>query len=98
NIGAYADIVRERSILRQLIEVGGEITEGGFQPGGRVALELLDDAERKVFAIAERGGRKGSRPQLIAEIFAKTVDRIDALFHANSPITGAPSGFHDFDR
>jgi replicative DNA helicase len=98
NIGAYADIVRERSILRQLIEVGGEITEGGFQPGGRFALELLDDAERKVFAIAERGGRKGAGPQLIAEIFAKTVDRIDALFHSNSPITGAASGFHDFDR
>lgn len=98
NIGAYADIVRERSILRQLIEVGGEISEGGFQPGGRVALELLDDAERKVFAIAERGGRKGVGPQMISEIFAKAVDRIDTLFHANSPITGIPSGFHDFDK
>lgn len=98
NIGAYADIVRERSILRQLIEVGGEISEGGFQPGSRVALELLDDAERKVFAIAERGGRKGAGPQLISEIFAKAVDRIDTLFHANSAITGTPSGFHDFDK
>lgn len=98
NIAAYADIVRERSILRQLIEVGAEITEGGFQPGNRLALELLDDAERKVFAIAERGGRKGLGPQLISEVFAKTVDRIGALFHANSPITGMPSGFHDFDK
>lgn len=98
NIAAYADIVRERSILRQMIEVGAEITEAGFQPGSRFALELLDDAERKVFAIAERGGRKGIGPQLISEIFAKTVDRIGALFHANSPITGVPSGFHDFDR
>jgi replicative DNA helicase len=98
NISAYADIVRERAVLRQLIEVGSEITEAGFEPGGRVAMELLDEAERKVFAIAERGGRGEQGPQPIAEVLAKAVDRIDMLFHAKSPLTGIPSGFTDFDK
>lgn len=98
NIAAYADIVHERSVLRQLCDVGSEITESGFDPGGRPTLELLDDAERKVFAIAERGGHKSAGPQVISEVLAKTVDRIDALFQANSPITGISSGFTDFDR
>jgi len=98
NIVAYADIVRERSILRQLIEVGGEITESGFSPAGRPSIELLDDAERKVFAIAERGGRGGVGPIVISEVLARTVDRIDALFQAKAPITGISSGFIDFDR
>lgn len=98
NIMAYADIVRERSVLRQLVEVGGEITEAGFDPGGRSAMELLDDAERKVFSIAERGGRSGNGPLAISEVLSKAVDRIDMLFHAKSPITGISSGFSDFDR
>lgn len=99
NIAAYADIVRERSILRRLIEVGGEIAESAFEPGGRVARELLDDAERKVFSIAEQGGHGTSAgPESIAEILTRTVDRIDTLFHAKSPITGVPSGFKDFDN
>lgn len=98
NIAAYSDIVRERSILRKLVEVGGEITESGFSPNGRSAIELLDVAERKVFSIAERGHRNIGGPQIISEVLAKTVDRIDALFQANSPITGISSGFSDFDR
>lgn len=98
NIAAYADIVRERAILRQLVEVGGEISESGFDPGGRSAIELLDNAERRVFAIAEHGGRKGQGPQVISEVLARAVDRIDALFHAKSPITGIASGFTDFDH
>lgn len=99
NIAAYADIVRERSILRRLIEVGGEIAESAFDPGGRMARELLDDAERKVFSIAEQGGHGSSAgPEAIAEILTRTVDRIDTLFHAKSPITGVPTGFTDFDN
>jgi replicative DNA helicase len=97
NIAAYADIVRKRSVLRQLIEVGGEITESGFTLDGQPE-QLLDDAERKVFAIAERGNRGGIGPVVISEVLARTVDRIDALFHAKSSITGISSGFTDFDR
>jgi replicative DNA helicase len=99
NIAAYADIVRERAILRRLIEVGGEISESAFDPGNRKAQELLDDAERKVFSIAPKGGHGTSvGPEHIAAILTRTTDRIDALFHAKSPITGVPTGFTDFDN
>lgn len=99
NIVAYADIVRERSLLRQLIEVGTEISGAGFEPKGRVAAELVDEAERKVFAIAERGGASEKYgPQSIAEVLGKTVDRIEKLFESDSPITGLSSGFTDFDK
>jgi replicative DNA helicase len=98
NIAAYADIVRERSVLRQLVEVGSNITESAFDPKGRPSIELLDDAERKVFAIAEKGGHGNVGPVMISEVLARAVDRIDALFQANSPITGITSGFNDFDR
>jgi len=57
NIGAYAGIVRERSVMRQLIRVGTEIADSGFQPEGRDSTELLDVAESKVFEIAEQGAR-----------------------------------------
>lgn len=97
NIVAYADIVRERSILRQLIEVGGEITESGFETKGRQAMEILDEAERKVFAIAEHGGGKGG-PIGISDAIARAIDRIEALFEAKSAITGLSSGFLDFDN
>lgn len=98
NIVAYADIVRERSVLRQLVEVGVNISESGFDAKGRSAIEILDEAERRVFAIAETGGRHQEGPVIISEVLAKTVDRIDALFQANSPITGVTSGFTEFDR
>ncbi len=100
NIAAYADIVRERSLLRRLIEVGGEISADGFEPKGRVATELVDEAERKVFAIAERDGSKNSNsgPQGIADVLSKTVERIEKLFESDSPITGISSGFSDVDK
>lgn len=99
NIGAYADIVKERALLRQLIEVGAEITGSGFEPKGRVASELVDEAERKVFAIAERGGDNNvSGPQSISEVLGRTVDRIEKLFESDSLITGVSSGFNDFDK
>ena len=98
NIAAYADIVRERSVLRQLIEVGSEITGSGFETRGRTAVELLDDAERKVFAIAEHGGRAALGPRCISEVLTSAVNRIETLFESASPITGVATGFTDFDR
>jgi replicative DNA helicase len=99
NISAYADIVKERALLRHLIEVGSEISATGFEPKGRLANELVDEAERKVFAIAERGGiGSKSGPQSIASVLGKTVDRIEKLFESDSPITGMASGFNDFDK
>lgn len=99
NISAYADIVKERALLRQLIEVGSEISGSGFEPKGRVASELVDEAERKVFAIAERGNANSNfGPAPIAEVLGRTVDRIEKLFESDSPITGIPTGFADFDK
>lgn len=96
NIGAYADIVRERSVLRQMIMAASDIADSAFNSQGRSIVELLDAAEQKVFSISEQGTR-GSGPVNIKDFLAKTMDRIDTLFHAGSAITGVPTGYHDFD-
>jgi replicative DNA helicase len=97
NIIAYADIVHERAVLRDLIGVGQDIAHSAYHPAGREPAELLDEAERKVFSIAERGMREGG-PQPIKTILAKTVDRIDQLFHSDSAITGLETGYTDLDK
>lgn len=97
NITAYADIVRERSVLRQLISAANDIANNAFNAQGRSIVELLDAAERSVFSISEQGSRGNAGPANIKEYLAKTMDRIDTLFHSNNPITGVPTGYHDFD-
>lgn len=98
NIRAYADIVRHRAVLRDLIRVGTDISNAAYQPEGRDSAELLDHAERMVFEIAERGarGRKGFVP--IKQLLTRAVDRIDALFHSESSLTGLATGLDLFDR
>jgi replicative DNA helicase len=96
NIGAYADIVRERSIFRQLIGVSTEIAENAYRPEGRKASEVLDEAEQKVFSIGEQMSR-GSGPVAIGELLAKAVDRVEYLYHTPDALTGVPTGFTDFD-
>ncbi len=98
NIVAYADIVKEKSLLRKLIEVGEEISELGFNSKGQIAKELVDEAERKVFAIAEQKllGQHGIKT--IAEVLTNTIERIELLSESDSPITGISSGFADFDK
>ncbi len=96
NITAYADIVRERSVLRQMIQAANDIANDAFNPQGRSITELLDSAERTVFSISEQGAR-GDGPVNIKSYLAKTMDRIDTLFHSNNPITGVPTGYHDLD-
>lgn len=97
NISAYADIVRERAVLRKLIEAASGIAESAFNAQGRSITELLDSAERSVFAISDHGG-SGAGPVNIKEFLAKTMDRIDTLFHSNNPITGVPTGYVEFDE
>jgi replicative DNA helicase len=97
NIKAYADVVRERSVLRQLIRVGTDIASSAYQPEGRSSGELLDEAEKRVFEIAEQGAR-GQRSFVdMKNLLGRVVDRIDHLFEQDNPITGLPSGFADFD-
>lgn len=98
NIIAYADLVRERSVLRQLIQIGAEITDSAYDPKGKIVSELLDNAEKKIFAIAEEGVRNQTGPQSIATVLSKTILKIDSLFQAKESITGLPTGFIDLDR
>jgi replicative DNA helicase len=97
NINAYAKIVRERSVLRQLIQVSNDIADSAYQPEGRKISELLDDAEKKVFDIADQGSRGNKGFAGMKELLTKAVERIDFLFTQDNPITGVPTGFDDFD-
>ncbi len=97
NIRAYADIVRNRSVLRQLIQVGSEISNSAFDAGGRDAASLINDAEKRVFEIAEQGARGRKGFQSIRTLLAEAVDRIDTLFHSDSSITGISTGLNEFD-
>ncbi len=98
NIRAYAEIVREHSVTRQLIRVGTEIAESGFRPEGRKVAELLDEAEQKVFRIAEQRNREGEGFQDIHHLLARTMDRIEELHASDQTITGLSTGFDDFDQ
>jgi|TARA_R110002050_G_scaffold244371_1_gene381134 replicative DNA helicase len=97
NIKAYASIVRERSILRQLIQIGNNIANMAFTPEGRNSEEMLDTAERRVFEIAEKGAKRGGGFIQVKDVLSKVVDKIDTLFEQDSGITGLPTGFIDFD-
>lgn len=96
NIATYSEIVRECSVLRQLNRVGTEITESTFNAKGQSPSELLEDAEKKIFAIAEQTNRKGGFLP-IRQILTKAIDKIDELFQKNTSITGVSSGFSDLD-
>ncbi len=97
NVRAYADIVRERAILRQLIEVASEVANSAYNTEGRASRELLDLAEERVFAIADRGNRNQRGFVPINELLTRAVDRIDTLFQKDDPVTGVPTGWSDFD-
>ncbi|WP_018954207.1 replicative DNA helicase [Thioalkalivibrio sulfidiphilus] len=98
NIRAYADIVRERSVLRQLISVGTEIADSGFNPEGRESRELLDAAEQKVFEIAEQGARAQQGFRSMRALLRNTVEHIEMLYERDNPITGLPTGYSEFDE
>lgn len=97
NVAAYAEIVRERSVLRQLITSANEIGDAAFNPQGRTAIELVDEAERSIFEISQRGSRAGG-PMPVKSYLARAVKKIDELFHAKSPITGLSTGYNDLDE
>jgi replicative DNA helicase len=99
NIRRYAEIVRERAILRQLVTAGDEIAGSALNPLGRDPKTLLDEAERKVFAIAEGGLRHQTGFQHINPLLTQVVERIQELHDRDNPsdITGVPTGYHDLD-
>ena len=100
NIRRYAEIVRERGIMRKLVEVGTDIAESAYNPAGRSANDLLDQAEAKVFDIAEAGARSQQGFVEIKPLLTEVVERIDELFSRDnqSDVTGIPTGFTDLDQ
>ncbi len=99
NIRRYAEIVRERAIMRKLVEVGSGIAESAYSPQGRDAQQLLDEAESRIFQIAEGGKRSSEGFQDIKVLLPQVADRIDQLFQRDhqSDVTGIPTGFSDLD-
>ncbi|HET6633272.1 MAG TPA: replicative DNA helicase [Rhodanobacteraceae bacterium] len=98
NIVAYADIVRDKAVLRQLIDAGTEIVGNGFRPEGRATQEILEDAEQRVFRIAESGarGRQGfvGMRSVAKEAMRVLYDR----YENRGKITGLPTSFVDLDE
>lgn len=96
NIRAYADIVRERATLRKLIQASSQIADGAFNPQGRPADELVNEAERLVFQISESRPKFGG-PKGMSQLLTKAVDRIDELYNLKGRMTGLSTGFRDLD-
>jgi replicative DNA helicase len=98
NIRRYAEIVRERSILRRLVSVSDEIATSAFNPQGKPVASVLDEAEQKIFNIGEEGARMRQGFQSMENLVIELLDRVEEMSLHPSDITGVPTGFHDFDR
>ncbi len=97
NVRAYANAVRERSVLRQLINAAQNIASAGFNPEGRSAEELVDEAERLIMQISESGQKAGG-PRDMEGLLKGAIDRIEELYNTGGDITGLTTGFIDLDR
>ncbi|MEK9771868.1 MAG: replicative DNA helicase [Nitrosomonadales bacterium] len=99
NIRGYAQIVRERSIMRKLVEVGTDIVDSAFSPQGKDAQQLLDESEAKIFHIAEAGKKDKTGFADIKILLPEVAKRIDELYKLDntSGITGVPTGYKDLD-
>jgi len=100
NIRRYAELVRERSVQRRLAQVATGIAEDALNPAGREVGQLLDEAESKIFQIAESGARRDQGLLEIKPVLARVFERIDHLYHRDNPsdVTGVPTGYVDLDK
>ena len=100
NILAYADIVREKAVLRELISTAHKIAESGYNPNGQNIKEILDEAERGVFEIAEKRSNSSEGPKDVLSILESTLDKIEFLSKSknNNGVTGVSTGFSSLDR
>ncbi|MDT8407523.1 MAG: replicative DNA helicase [Methylococcales bacterium] len=97
NIKAYAEIVRDKSLQRQLIQVGTQIVNSAFHPQAQATTELLEQAETQVFAIAEQRQRGQGGFASIRSLLTRAVEKIETLYEQDGHVTGASTGFTDFD-
>ncbi|MDA1118404.1 MAG: replicative DNA helicase [Proteobacteria bacterium] len=100
HIRRYAELVRERSVQRRLAQVATEIAEAALSGSGKDSSQLLDEAESKIFQIAETGVRRDQGLLEIKPVLARVFERIDHLYHRDNPsdVTGVPTGFTDLDK
>ena len=98
NIRRYAEIVRERSILRKLVSASDEIATAAFNPKGKAVDKILDEAEQKIFNIGEEGSRMKQGFQSMDSLVVALLDRVEEMANNPNDITGVPTGFHDLDR
>ncbi|MEO7128846.1 MAG: replicative DNA helicase [Rhodoferax sp.] len=98
NIRRYAEIVRERSILRKLVRASDEIATNAFNTQGRAVDKILDEAEQKIFNIGEEGSRMKQGFQGMDSLVVKLLDRVQEMADNPNDITGVPTGFYDLDR
>jgi replicative DNA helicase len=98
NLVSYAEIIRERSVLRSLIAAGAEIGDLGYRPDGRAPGELVDEAEQKVFAIREHGARGKSNFESVGSVMTRVEKRIEMLRDNPKALAGLPTGFIELDR
>ncbi len=98
NVKAYADIVRKRSVLRQLIQATNKISENVFNPQALTNEQILDSAEQTVFAIAEQESKGRRSYETIKELSVNAMEKIDELFRRDNPITGVATGYEDLDE
>ena len=98
NIRRYAEIVRDRAILRKLVSASDEIATNAFNPKGRAVSEILDESEQKIFNIGEAGKRNQQGFQSMDNLVVKLLDRVQEMADNPNDVTGVPTGFIDFDR
>jgi replicative DNA helicase len=98
NIRRYAEIVRERSILRKLVSASDEISTTAFNPQGRPVATILDEAEQKIFNIGEEGARNRQGFQAMDTLVVALLDRVQEMADNPNDVTGVPTGFYDLDR
>nr|WP_289847925.1 replicative DNA helicase [Aliiglaciecola lipolytica] len=98
NVVAYAEIIKERAITRELIGVAHSIADVGYNPEGRDSSEILDLAETQVFQIAEKRMGSNEGPKDVESVLGKTIDRLEALIKTNKEVTGVSTGYTDLDK
>ncbi|MBC3766847.1 replicative DNA helicase [Neptunicella marina] len=98
NVEAYAKIIKERAISRELIGVANHIADTSFNPQGRTANEILDLAESKVFEIAEKRTGANDGPQGVTTVLEKTINKLEELVKNQKEVTGVSTGYNDLDK
>lgn len=100
HIRRYAELVRDRSVLRRLVSACEEVADSAMSPEDKEPAQILDEAEAKIFAIGESAKRQTTGFLQIPQLLEKAIERVDELFHQNNPddVTGIPTGFNDLDQ